>query len=352
MTDVLSRTELTNKQHEIVDTLGIASDNLTQVMNDILDISKIESGQMVIESTNFSYKQLLDDVMALFFLKARSKSIQLSSALSPGFNDRLIGDNQKIKQVLVNLISNAIKFTFSGEVLVYSELRRVDEHEELYVAVKDSGIGIPEVKLPIIFDSFTQVENENSRKYQGTGLGLNIAKGLVHIMQGNIGCKSITGKGSSFYFSIPIEKSGPDELLSQGYVPKKQNDKILEKKLRILSADDNEDNRNLFEAYLDGLGHEIDFAINGDDAFNKFIHGDYDIVFMDIQMPVVDGFEATEKIRIWETHNDKNPAVIVALTASALKQDIEKCLKAGCNKHMGKPYKREAIVRLLNELFT
>ena len=292
---------------------------------------------------------LLEKVTEMVAVRAHEKGLVLVCEIAPNVPTDLVGDPTRLRQVLLNLLGNAIKFTESGEV----GLRVAPDAESsvpgvLRFTISDTGIGIPDEKLGAVFERFTQADSSTTRRYGGSGLGLTISKRLVELMGGRIWVESGVGKGSVFSFAVPLEiwtgaarqaaepvGAGPEPLLPT---------------LHILLVEDSADNRTITVAYLQDTPYRIDIAENGAIACEKFAAGDYDLVLMDRQMPVMDGLTATRAMRNWERANDRSPTPIIALTAAALKGDREQCLAAGCTAFLTKPIKQEVLLQAIKEL--
>jgi PAS domain S-box-containing protein len=492
MGDLLAESKLTEEQEQRVNVFRGAGENLLLLINDILDLSKIEAGQIELERIEFDPVQLLEKTIEILDLRAQEKGLELNYHVSPDVPKCLLGDAHRLRQVLINLIGNAIKFTEKGEVLVHVEKNQeTDEAGGLYFSVSDTGVGIPSQNLKTIFTSFSQADSSITRKYGGTGLGLAISKRLVELMQGQIRVRSEMGEGSHFSFTVKFDADAPsekeqlviperlkkmkvllvehrpsvrsmikDHLLDWGlwvddgdcgemvleilrrsqindepyslllvnsrlpgvggfrllerirnelniqipavmmmpidtrkgdlqrcremdmvsYVskfihPKKLLEKILdtldkkepvakkmvveaiqkentpvrEDALRILLVEDSADNRLLIQLYLKKSPHEVDTAENGEEAVQKFNPESYDLVLMDMAMPVMDGYTATQMIRKMEKTNNLQETPIIALTAHALKGDREKCLDAGCTDYMAKPIKKAKLLEVLQD---
>jgi PAS domain S-box-containing protein len=488
MAELLSETSLTFEQSEYVRIFQSAGENLLTLINDILDISKLEAGHLELESINFDLRDLLEKTCEILALRAHHKGLELTCRLVSDAPVKLVGDPLRLRQVLVNLVGNAIKFTERGEIVVEvkpSGAPRPGEAVEMLFSVSDTGIGIPADKQDIIFERFTQVDASTTRQYGGTGLGLNISQRIVEAMGGRIWVESEPGRGSTFSFTVrfkaqaerdepvrppPValqgltaliiddsetnrlvlremltgwgavvseahdagsalaemqraeENAAPFDLLLldcrmpgmdgfelaqrirkdsafggmtmmmltsdnragdiarareigiAGYMvkPIKRDDlknaiaasmaetraapviktdraalKAQGRPLHILLVDDSEDNRLLVSAFLKKTPHTFDLAENGEIAVNKFLAGRYDLVLMDMQMPVMDGYAATREIRQWEKETGAASTPIVALTAYALQDDTRKSLEAGCTAHLTKPIKKETLLETL-----
>ncbi len=490
MGDLLAETRLSAEQRRFVETMTRNGNALLNLINGILDLAKIESGRLSLEAAEFDLEELVEHVAETLSLRAHEKGIELVTRIEPAVPLRLIGDQSRLRQVLINLLGNAIKFTEQGEVALTIGTE-AGGAGHLLVSVRDTGIGITPEKLETVFHSFTQVDSSATRKYGGSGLGLTIASRLVTLMGGRIWATSEAGQGSEFHFTVPLAVAdGPDpraempgnlkgmrvllvdgnlssrvalkEVLTAGgalvheeshgiealretgraraagqpyrlaiidgrlpgmdgfqvarhlkrealeapaiiltlrsdnlnqalgsarelglefYVvkPVKRADLLktvaaatgaavepesephapsanggapdaAARPLRILLAEDSLDNRQLIEAYLKNLPYALDFAENGQIAVTKFMRDSYDLVLMDVQMPVMDGYAAVRKIRRWEREQGRAPTPIAALTASALEKDVGNSLEAGCTAHLSKPIKKSRLLAAIREL--
>lgn len=350
MGDVLERTTLNTEQRQYVRVFQRAGSNLLTLINDLLDLSRVESGRIILEEIDFELAEVVGAVVEIMSARAKEKHIELAHHIAPDVPARLRGDPDRLRQVLINLVSNAIKFTAIGQVLV-----RVEPDPErkqagvLRFSVSDTGIGIPKEKLNLIFEAFTQADASTTRKYGGTGLGLAISKRLVELMHGQIWAGSEPQAGATFYFTARFGSASEPAIHA---TPEEQPDPARAapanslSAFRILVVDDSEENRFLMAEYLKDLRCGLDFAENGQVAVEKFCSGAYDLVFMDLQMPVLDGYAATKRIRGWEEEQKRGLTPIVALTASALEAELQRALDAGCTAYLRKP------VRLLTLLDT
>lgn len=488
MGDLLVETELSSQQKQYVNIFRNAGENLLSIINDILDISKIESGHFVLEGICFDLQEVMERIGEEMALRAHQKQIELVNNFPPRMEAAVIGDPTRLRQVLVNLISNAIKFTEQGEIVVAVEMVGQDDAGvELRFSVRDTGIGIPQEKLALVFDKFTQADTSTTRQYGGTGLGLAISRKIVEMMGGRLQVESVEGKGSVFSFTARLgldvtcrrgvrsgdfDLSGkrvlvvddndtnrlilknmlghwrgtvceaengekavaelarareagkpyslilldyhmpgmdglataekikvemgldwPVIMLSSANVEREQLRRLRQlalagyttkpikmselavlvqmalgeeeqeaqkgilvaasapvtRPLRILLAEDNPDNRNLITAYLKKSPHQLDYAENGRIAVDKFIAGTYDLVLMDLEMPEMDGYTATGKIRAFEEENNRSETPVIALTAHALREHYERSIAAGCNDHVSKPIKKAVLLALLEK---
>ena len=490
MADLVSEPQLTPQEREYVQVLTRAGDTLLTIINDILDLSKVEAGQLQFERRDFELGQLVESAVELSATRAHEKGLELNAHISPDVPTALVGDPVRLRQILTNLVGNAVKFTERGEVVLHVE-NDPEAHEPgcIQFRVSDTGIGIPQDRLESIFDSFTQVDTSTTRKFGGTGLGLAICTRLVGMMGGRIWVESKFGEGSTFYFTARLEPQarrsrleavptvdmtrmrtlivddsatnrmilremfaawgapvteaedgyhalaeldratserepyhlvlldhhmpGMDgyevaehikndlriegvtilmltsdsmkddnmrhqELGISGYVvkPVKRSQLLTEitastgpidaageipqpsespampvdqRALRILLVEDNEDNRFQVVSYLRETVCELDIAEDGEVGVRKFKQGTYDLVLMDIQMPVMDGYTATREIRKWESENGMKPTPIIALTAYALNEEEEESLEAGCTVHISKPVKKVPFLQAIHE---
>jgi signal transduction histidine kinase/DNA-binding response OmpR family regulator len=489
MSELLAETSLNPEQEKYIDVFKKAGDTLLSLVNDILDLSKIEAKQLVLENISFNLVETIEESIEIYALKAAEKNIELLTQIDPEVFPVRRGDPSRLRQIILNLISNALKFTEQGEILLKVENdAAANEQDYLHFSVADTGIGIPAEKLEAIFASFTQADSSTTRKYGGTGLGLTISRSLTVMMQGHMWVASKEGQGSTFHFSVKLEVSDQDALIAHqtfnidskhilivddnatnrqllnrqlsaagaiieeadnaesaleilaahkkngaagnyfhvilidylmpgmdgfqliasmkqrgvdlkaillltsadlheqperaremgigGYLIKPIKLAELKQGLRkvlsgstakntapdkardpdkttaaaaikILLVDDNPDNRLLVKAYLKKLPYQIDEAENGREAVDKFCKSDYDLVLMDVQMPIMDGHEATRAIRSWESASGISNTPIISLTAHAIKEEIDKCMAAGCDTHLSKPVKKAALIETI-----
>ena len=340
MLQLLQETPLTPYQAEFVSTANESTEHLLRIINDILDFSKIEDGKLVLESIWFNPEQLVKRAMNAFRSEARLREIDLLFESAGDTKDtELLGDPTRLRQVIVNLIGNAVKFTEQGHVRVRIVQENMDQHMQmLSTYVEDTGIGIPEEKLAIIFEAFTQADGSTTRKHGGTGLGLSICKQLVAMMNGEVRVKSRPGVGSVFSIHIPMRYRAATELSQQ----KPEIDKALKLEGRVLLVEDNIVNQAVTRGMLKLLGLEVDAANDGDAALSLLARNHYDLILMDCQMPGMDGFEATRQWRITE-NAEQRYTPIIALTANAMQGDKERCLAAGMDDYLAKPINREQL---------
>jgi PAS domain S-box-containing protein len=345
--DLLAKTTLSTEQDKYVQVFRRAGDNLLNLINDILDLSKVEASQLELERTGFSLMDQLEIVIEMVAARAHEKGLPLVCEIAPNVPGDLVGDPTRLRQVLLNLIGNAVKFTEKGEVSLHVTLEPDTYAPTLRFTVSDTGIGIPADKLDRVFERFTQADTSTTRRFGGSGLGLTISKRLVELMGGRIWVASEVGEGSVFAFSVPFEKWVGATL--RGAVLVGSDPQVPLAPLRILLAEDSPDNCLVTMAYLEDTPYRVEIAETGAIACEMFAARPYDLVLMDRQMPVMDGLTATRKIRAWEQANGRPPTPIIALTASALKGDREMCLAAGCTAFLTKPIKQEVLLQAIRE---
>jgi signal transduction histidine kinase/ActR/RegA family two-component response regulator len=317
-----------------------SAESLLTIINDILDLSKVESGKAELEKTNIHIEQIVIDIMEVFSISTANRSIMLSCNIDPEVPANLIGDAVKIRQVLMNLVGNSIKFTKNGSVdISVRNLGYESGVNNIEFAVADTGVGIPEEKLNTVFESFKQADSSTTRKYGGTGLGLSIVKSLVGLMGGTIRLESKVGEGSKFIVVLPLE-AAESRIVFQAQPEPIEYRNISG--LKLLVAEDNKINREIIGLHLKKLGCEYMIVENGRLAVESFKDYQFDAILMDIQMPEMDGLEATKAIRrLEQTSGSKIP--IVALTASAMQADVEKCMAAGMDAHISKPVRADSL---------
>ena len=329
-TKVLLKTELSDKQKEYLTAIKISGEALTVVVNDILDLAKVDSGKMTFEQIPFKIETSISAMLHLFETKIKEKNLELIKIYDKNIPDVLIGDPVRLHQIILNLFSNAVKFTSQGTITVSVKiLNDEEEHVTIEFAISDTGIGIPEENIETIFEVFQQASSGTARLYGGTGLGLAIVKQLVESQGGTINVKSKLDEGTTFSFVLSFQKTTETVLEHQGEIEFDPNIKNI----KVLVVEDIALNRLLMNTILDEFGFEHDVASNGKIAIEKLQHNTYDIILMDLQMPEMNGFEATEYIR--NIMNSKIP--IVALTADVTTVDLAKCRSVGMNDYLSKP---------------
>jgi len=367
MTELLLETNLTAEQRQFAEIQRGSGEALLKLLNDILDISKIEAGRVEMEKLDFDLIAFLTDTMAPLKLRANDKGLKLLWAADSDVPRLVRGDPGRLRQILANLTGNATKFTSAGEVRIgVSMLNETRDQVLLRFSVKDTGIGIPNDKLGILFNKFSQVDASTTRKFGGTGLGLAISKQLAELMGGEVGITSQEGAGSEFWFtvrlglqdehavtgtSVPLHGTSDSSKTAHSSKAAQVRNPPLEQSLapsnlatlRILLAEDNLVNQKVAVGILRNLGFDADVVDNGEQAVNAVASGQYDLVLMDVQMPIMDGFEATHQIRLLEGAMPARSIPTVAMTAHALKGDRERCIEAGMNDHLAKPVSRKAL---------
>ena len=343
MAEMLRQTPLNNRQSEYVDTFHSAGKHLLKLINDILDYSRLEAGGLQLAKQNFNLDQLLQEIIALLGTQASNKGLQLELDISPQLHPYRRGDPQRLQQILVNLISNAIKFTQQGKIKV-----QVYEQDKQWLSfsITDSGIGIADKQQKQIFQPFIQLDAGNTREQGGTGLGLSICNHLVEAMGGKIKVESESGQGSRFTFTLPLERMEKHDITSvQNEVKNKQTLTAA----TILIADDSEINQRVIAAFLQDSNCQLTFTQNGLEAIAHYQQNQPDLVFMDMQMPQLDGGSATIKIRQHEQQNQLKPVPIIALSASAMEEDKQTALAAGCDEFYPKPLSQQQLFTLLEK---
>lgn len=384
MLDLLIHSPLGEEQKKFANTAYRSANSLLSILNDILDLSKIEAGKMELDSVDFEIRETIDEVMDLFSARAGTKGLHLHSAIDGAVPEGARGDPVRLRQVLANLVGNAVKFTDRGEIAARVTVAEVPpilaaEWEEgdliLRFEVSDTGVGISAEAKEKIFGAFTQADASTTRRYAGTGLGLSICSRLVAMMGGEIGVESEPGKGSTFWFTAllqkplkrpagkgapetsgpveavgtvgeaPVGTTGPDVTAAGAEVPPAER---RQEKMRVLVAEDNAVNRQVIRAMLSRFALDVDAVVNGREALEALLQKPYDLVLMDCQMPDMDGYEATRILRGRERETGRRRTPVAALTANAMKGDREKCLEAGMDDYLPKPFSREGLVALLH----
>lgn len=354
MTRLTLTTDLNDTQKEYLDAVLISSDHLLALLNSILDFSKIEAGKFVLENKAFDINSLLNDMMVMFSYQAKKKKLDLKYAMR-GIPRYVKGDSHRLRQILVNLVGNAIKFTSQGsitiDVAVYDEDHDITGPNDvtLLFSIKDTGIGIPEDKLTVVFNDFTQLNGSNTMESGGTGLGLTITRQLIHLMEGDIWVESREEEGSVFYFKIRLTHALAEEIdaVSKELQALPAPDKMYTP-LTILLAEDFEVNQKLIVPFLEQYGHTVITAANGKEALDRLSEQRFDLILMDIKMPVMDGIETTQHIRA-DSHPDISTIPIIALTAHAIKGDKERFISAGMDGYISKPIQGAELLDLMEQ---
>ncbi|MBF0185901.1 MAG: PAS domain S-box protein [Magnetococcales bacterium] len=339
MSDVLLETSLDPEQCQIVQTMHRSGKALMSVINDVLDFSRIESGHFSVSDLPFSPRQVVEEIVRLMRMTAESKGLSLSDEISQDIPDSIIGDDGRVRQVLINLLGNAIKFTPQGEVSVRLT-RHPQEPESLLFIVADTGIGIAQEQAIRIFEYFTQADSGITRRYGGAGLGLTISQKLVELMGGRIWVESQLGGGSTFFFTLPVRQV---KVATQIVAPKTMI-ATTSRSLRILVVEDASENQMLIQAYLKKTPHRVVVVSDGVEAVEKVREEQFDLVLMDIQMPNMDGYTATRAIRQWEREENRKPLTIMALSAHVSIDRKEESLAVGCDGHLAKPINKQTLL--------
>jgi signal transduction histidine kinase/ActR/RegA family two-component response regulator len=347
--DLMAATQLNDEQHELLDTLRLSAKTLLGIINDILDFSKIEAGRMVLETLPFTPTVLVEEVVSIMAPAAHSKGLTVRTELSSSLPHSVAGDPLRLRQILLNFVGNAIKFTACGEVVIRAMRLKKGEGQSAWLRfeVQDTGVGIPPEKQAGIFDAFTQADSSVTRQYGGTGLGLAICKRLVELMGGQIGVYSQPGQGSCFWFEVPlpvIQENAPEETTAQPSGSALNSHEL--DGVRVLLVEDNPVNQKVAIRMLQKLGCVVELAENGQQALEKLERASYDIVLMDMQMPVMDGLTATRLLRQREQQTGHHQ-VVIALTANAMQTDRELCLEAGMDDYLSKPLTLDALQVML-----
>jgi signal transduction histidine kinase/ActR/RegA family two-component response regulator len=370
MTDLTLETHLNPDQREYLEMVKSSARSLLGLINDILDFSKIEAGKLELESIDFSLRHCIGGLLKPLGIRADQKGLELVADISPDVPDNLVGDPLRLRQILMNLTENAIKFTERGQVVVKVIRQPASRGQsQLHFSISDTGIGIPAEKQSAIFLAFEQADGSTTRTYGGTGLGLSIASQLIHKMQGRIWIESKVGEGTTFHFTARFgvgvadpaaEPANPrqtrselrDASSTEGNAQRERPTAKIEParlSLRILVAEDNAINRAVVVGILEKRGHSLVHAVDGREAVQAAARETFDLIFMDVQMPEMGGFEATSRIREAELATGRHTP-IAAMTAHAMAGDRECCLKAGMNDYLSKPLDKMAVLALLDRV--
>lgn len=367
--NLLLRTNLSKQQKEFCDIIKVSAISLLKIINEILDISKIEEGRIELENNNFSLKELIQSIYNIFKFKATEKNIDFKYSIDVNVQDDLFGDSSRIQQIFTNLVSNAIKFTNKGSIVIkIAQIKVIDKNERLLIcSVKDTGIGIAPEKQDLIFDAFKQAGMDTTRKYGGTGLGLTITKKLIELMGGSVSVKSVLNQGTTFEFTIKLEASKVDakkinlkEITDSDmdcYFINDQNEFVenldtkdeISNQNEILVAEDNVMIQKYLKSLFDIYGYNYTMVNNGEKAVEEYLRGNYKCLLLDSQMPVMGGIEATQIIRNNEAQTGKK-IYIVAMTASALKGDRDNFINAGMDNYLAKPINEQKMFKIFNKL--
>jgi len=350
--DLILESKISSQTRQQVKRIRTATLSLMQIINDILDISKFDAEKLEFEYADFNAPLLITEVVDLFREQQKGHhrdNLEIAANIDPGFPTGVYSDPVRIRQILINLLGNAIKFTEKGSVTLSARLEHGGKGEFLKFSIQDTGIGIKPENLKSLFDDFTQADTSITRRYQGTGLGLAISKRLVEKMGGEIGVESEFGKGATFWFTIPYSPAKTDvSETSATYRPSIITKVWAKQPLNILLAEDNQLNQMIIPALLKSMGHQVMIAGNGIEALEQFRHNDFDVILMDIRMPEMSGLDATRAIR--QLDGPKAAIPIIALTADAMKDNRTKCLEAGMDEMATKPIDRNNLAMIINNV--
>jgi len=351
MTQLVLETDLDSEQKEYLGIIRNSALSLLTLINDILDFSKIEAGKLDLERIDFSLRDVLADSLKPFSHRAAGKGLKLDFRIAPDAPQLLVGDPGRLRQILMNLVDNAVKFTPHGEIILHAKVSEYgEEGATMLFSVSDTGIGIPKDKQVVIFQPFTQADGSTTRKYGGTGLGLAICRHLVKLMEGEIWVDGDAGAGSTFSFTARFElsKGAPLELAPVAAMAEPNG--LSRRGLRILMAEDNTVNQKLVSRLLEKRGYSVVTVTDGQEALAALEKEHFDVVLMDVHMPSMGGFEATAAIRKRERERPTPPVRIIAMTASAMKGDRERCLAAGMDGYVSKPIRDKELFETIEDL--
>jgi CheY-like chemotaxis protein/nitrogen-specific signal transduction histidine kinase len=349
-TNLLASTELDGQQAEFVDFVKLSAGHLLEIINDILDFSKIEAGKLKLTREKFDVGYMVKNVVSLLSMQSNRKNLAMHHDIDTAINYHLIGDPVRLKQILANLIGNAIKFTNAGSVkTLVREVERTGQKAKLKITVEDTGIGIPEDKIGSIFESFNQLDNSYTKKYAGTGLGLSIVKSLTELMNGEVSVKSAIGRGTAFDIIIPFDVCEPEP--PEEPEPEKENEPHRQPRagMKILLAEDDMVSRELIKVLLKNqMIDNIDAASTGTEAAEMLASKKYDLILMDIQLPHIDGLQIIKAIKSPGAGHRNFATPLIAITAYALKGDRERFIEAGADDYLSKPLSAENFQNLLD----
>ena len=350
MAQIMAMGDLQLKQRERLGVIRQSGEALLTVLNDILDLSKIEAGRMELENADFDTEDMARKIEAAHQPAATEKGLSFSVEVTPAAAGVRRGDSIRLQQILNNLTANAVKFTHSGEVRVLIDGEGEDGSDGLKVSVTDTGIGVPSDKLPLLFQKFSQVDSSTTRQFGGTGLGLAICRELAQLMGGNVWAESIQGVGSTFFINAPVRRVSAAAPLAEPSAPAPTAAEIAS--LKILAAEDNATNQLVLKTVISTFGLDVDIVPDGQKAIEAWEKGQYDLILMDIQMPVMDGVTATREIRQTEARTGRRRTPIIALSANAMVHQVKEYLNAGMDMHVAKPIQlsklHEALEHVLN----
>jgi CheY-like chemotaxis protein len=347
LSEILKNTSLATDQMDLLKGIISSAENLLVLLNDVLDFSAIEAGKMEMDYQPFMLDRVMEDISLVMKMKAAEKSLGFDIFIDKNVSNLIIGDSQRLRQILINLTNNAVKFTDHGKIEVHvKQIDHTQNKATLRFEVVDSGIGIPPEALDSLFRVFSRVKQNKSKLIAGTGLGLSICKKLTDLMGGGIGVESTPGKGSMFWFSLPFTLSN---LHKQRTIVAQPEETTNFLKKFVLVAEDNAINQRIVSFHLQKMGFGVDVVSDGKEALEKYLAGKYDLIILDIQMPVMDGYQAAKAIREAEKGTFRH-VPIIALTANAMKGDRELYLAAGMDEYVSKPFTYEILQQAINGL--
>ena len=352
MTALLLQTTLTDEQRSYLEIVKTSGEDLLAIVNDILDFSKIEANKLELETIDFNLRAAFDDTAKMLLFRAREKGLVFTCIVDPALNTLVQGDPGRLRQILLNLAGNAIKFTARGSVAITARmLTEMKDFLTVKVEVRDTGIGISGGKINLLFGNFQQLDASTTRKFGGTGLGLAISKRLAELMGGDIGVTSAEGLGSTFWFTITLKKQSASNTEKSSAVTALPalagRFEAVNCATRILVVEDNQISQKVSVKILENIGFKADTAASGLEAIRALEEKVYDLIFMDVQMPEMDGLEATRRIRSKLTKVPDPEVPIIAMTAHAMKSDREECLAAGMNDHIAKPFTPQILAEIM-----
>ncbi|MBF0212075.1 MAG: response regulator [Magnetococcales bacterium] len=343
LSSVLLESPLNPEQRHFAEMMHRSGGALLAIINDILDYSRIESGQFTLLEAPYSPGALVEEISRLMRNAAEQKGLKLLTRIAPETHLTMLGDDGRVRQILINLLGNAIKFTEQGEIRVTLDFRP-GEPDQLLCTVSDTGIGIAPEYLTRIFERFSQADTGINRRYGGTGLGLSISRRLLDMMQGSIWVESREQEGSHFHFTLPVRPVHADPQ-PRAETPDNHAEPL---RLNILLAEDCPENQILFQIFLESAHERLVIVDNGQEALERIQQEPFDIILMDLEMPLLDGLSATRRIRAWERESGKEPVVILALSAHATTDKQQQSLNAGCNGHLTKPVSKKELLEAIN----
>lgn len=350
MNDILLDTDLDETQKEYAELVKYSAKALMGIINDILDLAKVEAGKMEIEIIPFDLRDSLKELRKLLEFSVQNKAVEVISEIDPDLPDEILGDPMRIRQILLNYGNNAVKFTEEGKITLKVDLLdETDRSVKIKFSVTDTGIGIPEEKMNKIFAPFTQADASTTRKYGGTGLGLSICKQLAGLMRGQVGVESTVGEGSTFWFEVTLDKVWVAEAqdgnsVQENHSADSKQAKSVPQEIDILIAEDNESNRKVTEEMLNFDGWNITSVSNGKEVIEALEKQSFDLILLDVYMPEMDGFDVTRVIRKMESENKSNQIPIIAISASVMPRDKDRIFEAGVNDFLGKPISKNYLL--------